>query len=377
MTAARRCFPELIILIILNHVIMKTKLIGMVATAGVAAVLLTGCVSSKKYKSSQAALQQVRNDSTRLAQQVASLNENVNALQSKSTALQRTLDSTNTNCATQQKSLAYYQNYFTQQQGAMSQVSGDLKNALSQAGLANADIQEMNNVIYVRLDENDIFKKNSTAVTAKGKQALNSVAQVVKARSDVNVTVADDDSASSQGNASAMSSSTGNENATATTSGNTGTTDMSANTAPAPRRHRTHHARKSTGASTVQGQSDATASSSANSNASGNSNATAQNSGKSSTTTTHKRVHRKYSSEGGMTYYNNGSRTSKSKAWALKQARMNMVASNFLQNGISKVNVSMTQPANGSQPGNNIKVVIMPTMSDFNPQTASTSTESK
>jgi chemotaxis protein MotB len=217
MTAARRCFPELIILIILNHVIMKTKLIGMVATAGVAAVLLTGCVSSKKYKSSQAALQQVRNDSTRLAQQVASLNENVNALQSKSTALQRTLDSTNTNCATQQKSLAYYQNYFTQQQGAMSQVSGDLKNALSQAGLANADIQEMNNVIYVRLDENDIFKKNSTAVTAKGKQALNSVAQVVKARSDVNVTVADDDSASSQGNASAMSSSTGNENATATT----------------------------------------------------------------------------------------------------------------------------------------------------------------
>jgi|GEM_PF-473766 len=351
-------FLELIILIILNHVIMKTKLNVVLATAGIAAVLLSGCVSSKKYKSSQAALQQVRNDSTRLAQQVASLNENVNSLQEKSTSLQRTLDSTNTNCATQQKSLAYYQNYFTQQQGAMSQVSGDLKNALSQAGLANADIQETNNVIYVRLDENDIFKKNSTAVTSKGKQALNSVAQVIKARSDVNVSVADDDSASGQsGTATAMSSTD--------MSSNTTTTDMSANAAPAPRHHRTHHAtaRKSTGASTVQGQSDATAS--------------APSTAKSSTAPAHKKVHHKYSSEGGMTYYSNGSNPSKSRAWALKQARMNMVASNFLQSGIPKVNVSMTQPANGSQPGNNIKVVIMPTMSDFNPQTTSTSTESK
>jgi len=339
---------------------MKTKLNVVLATAGIAAVLLTGCVSSKKYKSSQAALQQVRNDSAKLAQQVTSLNENVNALQEKSTTLQRTLDSTNTNCATQQKSLAYYQNYFNQQGGTMTQVSGDLKNALSQAGLANADIQQMNNVIYVRLDENEVFKKNSTAVTAKGKEALNSLAQAVKARSDVSVAVADDDSSSSQASATAMSSTSTD------VSTSTATTDESTNAAPARKHRRTHHAtsaRKSTGASTTQGQSDATA--------------TAQNSDKSTTAPAHKKVHRKYSSEGGMTYYSNGSKPSKSKAWALKQARMNAVASNFLQSGIPKVNVSMTQPANGSQPGNNIKVVIMPTMSDFNPQTTSTSTESK
>ena len=102
---------------------MKTKLSVMLAAAGVAAVLLTSCVSSKKYKSSQAMLQQVRDDSTRLAQQVASLNENVNSLQQKNTTLQRSLDSSTSSYASQQKDLNYYQDYFNQQQTAMTQVS--------------------------------------------------------------------------------------------------------------------------------------------------------------------------------------------------------------------------------------------------------------
>lgn len=53
---------------------MKTRLNVGIATAGIAVLLLAGCVSSKKYKSSQAALQQMRNDSAQLAQQVSSLN---------------------------------------------------------------------------------------------------------------------------------------------------------------------------------------------------------------------------------------------------------------------------------------------------------------
>src|SRR5689334_7260931 len=116
---------------------MKTRLSLVLATAGVAVILSTGCVSSKKYKASQASLQQVRNDSARLAQQVASLNENVHSLEEKNTTLQRSLDSSSTNYANQQKNLDYYQTYFSQQQSAMTQVSDDLKGTLSQAGLSN------------------------------------------------------------------------------------------------------------------------------------------------------------------------------------------------------------------------------------------------
>ena len=173
---------------------MKTRLNLVLVTTATAAILLTGCVSSKKYKASQAALQQSKNDSARLAQQVTSLNGNVHDLEEKNGALQRSLDSNSNNYATQQKSLNYYQNYFSQQQSAMSQVSDDLKGAMSQAGLANEDVQQVNNTIYVRLDEDKVFKKNSTTVTTSGKQALNSLAQVIKNRSNINVQVNDGDS---------------------------------------------------------------------------------------------------------------------------------------------------------------------------------------
>ncbi|HEY4208467.1 MAG TPA: hypothetical protein VGM31_16690, partial [Puia sp.] len=124
---------------------MKMRLNMGIATAGIAVVLLSGCVSSKKYKSSQAALQQMRNDSVQLAQQVASLNQNVQALQDKNNALQHSLDSSGTSYTAQQKHLSYYQDYFTQQQTSASQMSDELKSTLSQAGVSNDDIQQVNN----------------------------------------------------------------------------------------------------------------------------------------------------------------------------------------------------------------------------------------
>ncbi|MBS1602880.1 MAG: hypothetical protein JST42_09445 [Bacteroidetes bacterium] len=333
---------------------MKTRLNVMLVTTATAAVMLGGCVSSKKYKASQAALQQSKNDSARLAQQVTSLNGNVHDLEEKNSSLQRSLDSSANNYATQQKSLSYYQDYFSQQQRAMSQVSDDLKGAMSQAGLANEDVQQVNNTIYVRLDEDKVFKKNSTAVTTSGKQALNSLAQVIRNRSNVNVMVNDGDTSSGQAGSAAMATSPGNDN-TAMTNDNT--------TARATPRHRSSHhgmASRKSAASSSSGASQGGASTSGNSSV-------ASNTPKRSTT--HKKVHHRSSgSEGSMTIYNNMPRTKGSRAWALKQGRMNMVASNFLQNGVPKINLTLKQPSQNGNSNSNINVVITPVMNDFNPQ---------
>jgi len=344
--------------------IMKTRLNVVLVTTATAAVLLAGCVSSKKYKASQAALQQSKDDSARLAQQVTSLNGNVHDLEEKNSALRRSLDSTSNNYATQQKSLGYYQNYFSQQQSAMSQVSDDLKGAMSQAGLANEDVQQVNNTIYVRLDEDKVFKKNSTTVTTSGKQALNSLAQVIKNRSNnVNVFVNDGDSSSGQPGSAMSSSSAGNEAMASNANDNT--------TERVTRKHHVSHHGTAGRKSSSAGASSPGASGSA-------SGGVASGAPKSSMATTHKRVHHKASgSEGSMTIYNNMPRTKTSRAWALKQGRMNMVANNFLQNGVPKVNIALKQPVGNSNPSNNnINVVITPVMNDFNPQSGST-TESK
>jgi len=349
---------------------MKKRLNMLLATAAVATVLLTGCVSSKKYKSSQATLQQVRNDSARLAQQVASLNDNVHNLEQKNTSLQRSLDSTSSDYASQKTTLDYYQNYFNKQQGTLSQVSEELKGALTQAGLANEDVQQQNDAIYVSLDENKVFKKNSAAFTTNGKQAMNSLAQVIKGRSDINVAVGNGDSTAGQSSAVGTAS-TDNTTAASSDNNNMSSNSMSSNTTT-PAHHRKWRSNHSTASRrSTSGTAAATGSASAGQSASASTSTgtPSQPEGKKNMAVAHKRSKRKYSgSEGSMTFSSNGSRFPRSRAWALNQGRMNTVANGLLQNGVPKVNLLLQQPPLNGNEQHNIKVIITPTMNDFNPQ---------
>lgn len=313
------------------------------AVVGTALILLAGCVSSRKYKTSQAELATARMDSAQLAQKDSALTANVNDLQGKNATLQQSLDASNSKYTAQQKNLDYYQGYFKQQQDTLSQVSQDIKGALTQAGVANADVQQTNNAIYVRLDENDLFKKNSMMVTPAGKQALDGVAQVIRSRSNINVAVASGDSATGW---------VATDNTTA-----------DAMMTTAPKHHRMmHHSSASTDNSSAQ--SSGTQSSSAQTSS-------AQTSSSGTPGPAHKKVHHHYSAEGSMAIYN-GPKHLHNRAWALKQGRMVTVANHFLKNGVSKINLSLQQPPmNGAPQSTTIKIIITPTLNDFNPQNSS------
>ena len=322
----------------------KTRLSLSFVSAGMALILLTGCVSSRKYKASQADAAKLRNDSTQLAQQVTSLNGNVKDLQDKNTAMQQSLDDSKSRYAAQQKSLDYYQNYFKEQQNALTQVSDDVKGALTQAGISDAEVQMVNNTVYVRLDEDELFKKNSMMVTTSGKQALDNLAGVIKNRSNVNVCVATGDSAS------------GTSTGSMTSMDNT-RMNMSSDAAESkPVHHRRPHPMAS--------QSSGTTGSAATAGTQNSGAATAQNNGEPA----HKKVHHKYSSEGSTAIYNGPGHHN--RTWALKQGRMVAVANHFLKNGVPKINVSLQQPIENSQ-DKSIRVIFTPKMEDFNPQSYS------
>lgn len=316
---------------------MKARQNMSFAVAGTALILLAGCVSSRKYKTSQAELATARMDSAQLAQKDSALTANVNDLQGKNTTLQQSLDASNSKYTAQQKNLDYYQGYFRQQQDTLNQVSQDIKGALTQAGVANADVQQMNNVIYVRLDENDLFKKNSMMVTPVGKQVLDTVAQLICNRSSVNVTVASGDSAIAWAASDNMS-------------GNMAMT-------PAPRHHIVHHHAASTTTSGTQGSG----------NGAGNATATTSGAGTTTSAPAPKKVHHHYSAEGSTAMYS-GPGHLHNHAWALKQGRMVTVANHFLKNGVPKINLSLQQPPMNGAPGTTIKIIITPKMNDFNPQ---------
>lgn len=335
---------------------MKTRLHVSLATAGAVLFLLSGCVSSKKYKGSQAELARVRNDSSRLAQQVSSLNGNVQDLQNRNTAMQRSLDSSSTSYSNQQKSLDYYHNYFKDQQNTLSQVGEDVKGALTQAGISNGDVQMRDNAVYVSLDEDELFRANSTTVKPGGKKVLDNLAGVIKSRENVNVFVARGDST---GGAMA-----GNDNMSGNDNGNMSSEE--------PEHHRTvHHrshataSRGTTGTGSTAGQSGSSANAASQNGTSGNATAQTQTSG--TMTPVHHKVHHHYSSEGSMAF-RNGPGHMHNRAWQLKQARMVTVANHFLQNGVPKINVSLQRPGmNGNTQDKSIRVIITPKMNDFNP----------
>jgi len=286
---------------------MKFMLNTACCTVAASLILLTGCVSSRKYKASQADVAKLKSDSTQLAQQVSSLNGNVQDLQTKNTTLQRSLDSSGSSYAAQQKHLDYYQNYFKAQQDAMSQISDNVKGALTQTGVANADVEQVNNMIYVRLDENELFRKNSTVISPAGKKVLDTLAQIIAGKSNVNVFVAAGDSAVAGTNMIAMDAMT-----------------------PAPKRvHHRPHPVNHPAANSTAAQSSGTQAGSAAANT------------PNGTAPVHK-VHHHYSSEGSMAF-NNGP-GHHSPAWRLKQGRMVAIANHFLKGGAPRINVSLQQP---------------------------------
>ena len=316
---------------------MKARLNMSFAIAGTALILLTGCVSSRKYKTSQAELATARMDSAQLAQKDSLLAANVNDLQGRNAALRHSLDSTSNNYAAQQKSLDQYRGYFKEQQDTLAQVTEDVKGALTQAGITNGDVQQGNHAVYVRLDENELFRKNSTMITPGGKKILDGLTQVVVSRSNVNVAVASGDSAIGWVAMDKMSS--------------------DAAMTPAPKHH--HHVN----------HPSASASNNSASGTDGTAATTSTTASQTNTTPATHKVHHHYSSEGSMAMHTGPGHN---HAWALKQARMLTVSNHFLKNGLPKINLSLQQPpANGTTQSTAIKIIITPTMRDFNPQTPS------
>jgi outer membrane protein OmpA-like peptidoglycan-associated protein len=302
--------------------------------------MLTSCVSSKKYKASQASLQQVRNDSAQLAQQVSSLNQNVASMEEKNKSLQTSLDKSTGMYTTQSKTLGYYQDYMTEQQTTITQVSQELKDALTQAGVSDQNIVQMNGNIYVTLDETTAFKKNTSTMTTDGSKVLTSLADVIKKHDDVVVRIDD-------GVTPAATDETTTTMATTTTS-SSGNSSFTGNG--------TKKVKKTSMASSTSGTSSGTTAS-------------------SSTAVAKKRAPRKYSTESNsLTFSTKGVSKKSSKAWAMKTGRVNAVAKGLLKNGVKKVHVSAQPiPANYSADGNNtIKVIVTPKVKDFTAPAGST-----
>jgi predicted RNase H-like nuclease (RuvC/YqgF family) len=318
---------------------MKTttmRTVGVILSAG---ILLTSCVSSKKYHASQAAVAKLQADSSNLAQQVSTLNQNVSSMEQKNNELQKSVEASNSTNAGLQKNVAYYTDYAGKQTASTTAINDELKTTLAPAGLTDQDIMMADGKIYVNISEKSLFKGKSAILTSKGKDLVNGLGQFVKSHEAVDISVADLQMATSPEVGTESTTTTMDANGTSTTSGNTAATSKTrstsatkddSNTEAVKKVHHSvavHHAKKAPVA------------------ASGESKAVAYSSGK-----------HKYSAE----------RNNRAAARAIAWKRQTIVADALLKNGIPKVKV-VSQLPNGelSSTQKGVQVVLVNDMDNF------------
>lgn len=171
---------------------MKTtssmRIAGAIFSAG---ILLTSCVSSKKYHKSQDEVAKLRSDSIALAQQASTLQQNLTATEQKNADLQKSVETANSTNSGLQKNVAYYSDFAGKQSANTSAIKGELATILAAAGIAEQDVMLNDGKIYVNIGEKSLFKGNTAMLSTKGKELVENLGQFVKSHESVDVTVAD------------------------------------------------------------------------------------------------------------------------------------------------------------------------------------------
>lgn len=316
------------------------RIAGVVLSAG---ILMTSCVSSKKYKASQAEVAKLHADSLALAQEKSTLQQNLSTAEQKGTELQKSVESATTTNAGLQKNVAYYSDYAGKQTATTTQLKDELTTTLAASGITDQDIMQKDGKIYINVGEKSLFKGNSAVLSTKGKEMVNNLGMFVKSKEAVDVSIADLQMAnSSDGTAEGGSAETTEKTAADMNSGNSNKSGSVATTATnnnadygttgtAVRKKKyvaPHHTNKVQAGS---GESKAVAYSSAKRN--------------------------KYSKE----------RSNRMAARAIAWKRQNVIADALLQNGIPKVKLVSQLPGT-NQVANSpkgVQVVLVHDMDNF------------
>jgi len=336
---------------------------GAIFSAG---ILLTSCVSSKKYHRSQDEVAKLRTDSTTLAQQASTLQQNLTATQQKAADLQKSVEAANTTASGLQKNIAYYTDYSTKEQATTKQISDELKTTLAANGLTEQDILLTDGKIYVNIGEKSLFKGSTAVLTSKGKDLVNNLGQFVKSHDAVDVSVADLEQANATSGPSAMDNS--GTTSGASTSGTASNGNMSSNS-------------DNSGSTASSSTTSSSTASNNNADYSTAKNRTKDNTSMTTDKTAHKVAvhHRKAtpraasgSETKAVAYSSNHSnklsaeRSRRSTARATAWKRQNAVADALLKTGIPKVKVvaqDQSTESAGGQKG--VQVVLVHGMDEF------------
>ncbi|HET9277240.1 MAG TPA: hypothetical protein VFN95_03620 [Flavitalea sp.] len=152
-------------------------------------LFMGSCVSKKKYMEAQtSAAARYTADSTQWATSSASMQQNITSLEQKNTDYQKQVDSFRTTAQNYQKRWETFQSTYTTQNTSTEQLHQQIHTAIDEYVEAS-NVESKNGKIYVNLPEKMLFTSGSSTLSAKGKQALDKLSEVLAANNNVEVDI--------------------------------------------------------------------------------------------------------------------------------------------------------------------------------------------
>lgn len=173
-------------------------------------LLLASCVPTRRLRASEAALQSARDDSAKLAGQVADMQSTIGQLKQQIGDLNKKVEDLNNTAGmlstdaankqsqlnmskeqliAQQKRLEQLQALMNQQKNAIQEIRKKMTDALVGFSSNELSVSIKNGKVYVSLSENLLFPSGSAVVNPKGKVALGKLAAVLNSNPEITVDI--------------------------------------------------------------------------------------------------------------------------------------------------------------------------------------------
>ena len=160
----------------------------------------SSCVSTKKFKASEATVSQLQEESAKKSGQlkecnslVKDLNDQKTSLLNENSLVTNDLKSLSTESkltiADQAKRLKRLQDMIQAQRDVMAKLKNSIADALMNYKTDELSVYVKDGNVYVSLAEKLLFKSGSDVVDPKGKEALKTLAQVLNSTKDITVMI--------------------------------------------------------------------------------------------------------------------------------------------------------------------------------------------
>ena len=154
-------------------------LIKVIFSTFLISLIFTSCVSSKKYKTANAEITQLKESSEQQAKQNAELQNQVNTLTAGNKAMTAEFSTYRTGCENTQKQMDSYKATVAEEKEKINAIEKKLQDALADFNQKGVEVYAKDGRVYVNMKDNLLYKSGSAKLGAEGKEALGDLALVL------------------------------------------------------------------------------------------------------------------------------------------------------------------------------------------------------